>query len=114
VAGSKADRLPLLARADTPTDAENVDVVYIAPVEDITPSKQAAPPTAVRPPLSRIASRHWHDPHYRKFSNTAKQFKLPTKDSADRALKRVADAKECRSDGLDPLLRKLNLSPKCG
>ena len=118
VAGNKADRLQLIISRDTPTDVEKVDVIYVAPVvEDITPSKQSASPKAVSPLRSRIASRHWHDPHHRKFYDAAKQristSKLSTKDSADPALKRVADAKECRSDGLDTLLRKLNLSPKC-
>ena len=117
VAGSKADRLPLIAHLDTPIDAEKVDVVYVPPIENVGPSKQSAPPKAASPPLSRIASRHWHQPHDRKFFDTTKQgvstSKFPTKVSADRTAKRVADAKECRSDGLDPLLRKLNLSPNC-
>jgi hypothetical protein len=113
VAGRKADRLPLRPRLDTPTDLERVEVAYVPPVE--APSEPAAPQKAASPAPTRIVSRHWHDPHDRKFSEAAKlsASKSKPKSSADRAPKRVADAKECRSDGLDPLLRKLNLSPQC-
>ena len=38
VAGSKADRLPLIPRLGTPTDVERVDVAYVPPVE--APSNQ--------------------------------------------------------------------------
>jgi len=33
VAGNKADRLPLVIKQDTPTEAEKVDVVYVPPSE---------------------------------------------------------------------------------
>jgi hypothetical protein len=117
VAGNKADRLPLISRLDTPADVERVDVVHVPPVEDVAPSSQSAPQKAASPPSPRIISRRWHDPHDRKFSEGTKQgtskSKPPTKSSADWLPKRVTDVKECRSDGLDPLLRKLNLSPQC-
>ena len=113
VTGSKADRLPLVPRLVMPNDAERVDIAYAPPVE--APSEPAAPQKAASPAPTRIVSRHWHDPHDRKLSEAAKlsASKSKSKNSADRAPRRVADAKECRSDGLDPLLRKLNLSPKC-
>jgi hypothetical protein len=113
VAGSKADRLPLVARPDTLTGTEKAEVAYVPPVE--APSEPAAPQKAASPLLPRIVSRRWHDPHDRKFFEGTKQGKSkpPTKSSADRLPKRVTDVKECRSDGLDPLLRKLNLSPRC-
>ncbi|MEH2611754.1 hypothetical protein [Bradyrhizobium sp. AZCC 1693] len=113
VAGSKTDRLPLITRLDTPTDPERVDVAYVPPVE--APSEPAAPQKAASKPLPRIVSRHWHDPHDRKLYEASKQKagKSKPKSSAERAPKRVADVKECRSDGFDPLLRKLNLSPQC-
>jgi hypothetical protein len=48
----------------------------------------------------RIVSRRWHDPHDRKFFEGTKQgaskLKPPTKSSADRVTKRIADVKECR------------------
>ena len=117
VAGNKADRLQLVIGRDTPTDVEKVDVVYVPPDEDLTPSNQSPLQKAANPPAPRIASRHWHDPHDRKFFEAAKQnaskSKSSTKDPADRAPRRVTAVKECRSDGLDPFLRKLNLSPQC-
>jgi hypothetical protein len=88
VAGSKADRLPLIPRLGTPTDEAS--------------SEPAAPQKAASPPLPRVAYRHWHDPHDRKFLDAAKQkassSKLPMKTSADRAPKRVTNVKECCSD----------------
>jgi hypothetical protein len=115
VAGSKADRLPLVARPDTLTGTEKAEVAYVPPVE--APSEPAAPQKAASPPPPRIVSRHWHAPHDRKFFETTKQSasksKPPTKNSVDRAPRQASAAKECRSDGLDPLLRKLNLSPQC-
>jgi len=111
VADNKTDRLPLMARGDAQTEREKVNVMYIPPVEDsITSSQSASQEVAASPPARRV-SRHGHNPHGRKSFDAARQ--RPTKDFVDRAPKRVADAKECRSDGLDPLLRKLNLSPKC-
>jgi len=115
VAGNKGDRQQLITRLDTPTDAEKVDVVFVPPAE--ASSEPAAPQTAASPPLPRIMSRHWHDPHDRKFFDPTKQkasaSRSPTKYSADRIPERVTAVKECRSDGLDPLLRRLNLSPQC-
>jgi len=64
VAGSKADRLPLVINQDTPTAAERVDVVYVQPSEqsrsDLPPP---APKQAAIPPHRDITPRHWHDPH---------------------------------------------------
>lgn len=116
VAGNKADRLQLIIRRDTPTDAEKVvDVVYVPPVvEDLAPS---APQEPTSPPPRRLVSRHWNDLHGLKFGaikQKASSAKQPKKSSVDRAPKQVSDARECRSDGLDPLLRNLNLSPPCG
>lgn len=114
VAGNKADRLQLVIRRNTPTDAEKVDVVYVPPIDDLAPPNQSAPHKAASPPPPRLVSRHWHDPHDLKFFEATKQkasrSKPPTS-SADRPPKQVSDVKECRSDGLDPLLRKLKLSP---
>jgi hypothetical protein len=117
VDGNKADRMQLVLRPNTPTDAEKVDVVYVPPVEDFAPSNQSASQKAADPPAPRFISRHWHDPHDLRSLEATKQKgsrSKPTKQSsADRAPKQVSDVKPCRSDGLDPLLRRLNLSPPC-
>ena len=120
-AGNKADRLPLVINLDAPTGAEKVDVVYVEPNEqgqaDLPPPPPPPPPKAVAsPPHRDIIPRHWHDPHDRKAKATNKRDNI-TKQSrmgaADKPPKQVNEIKQCRSDGLDPLLRKLNLSPPC-
>ena len=116
VAGNKADRLPLIINRDTLTDAEKVDVVYVPPSEQ---GQAGLPPPASQerasPPHHVIAPRHWH-PHDLK-AKAAKQRSSSTKQakkrSADQPPKQVSEVKQCRSDGLDPLLRKLNLAPPC-
>ena len=116
VAGNKSDRLPLTIKEVKPTDAEKVDVVYVQPSEE----GQASP----LPPVSKelaptrhpdITSRHWHDRHHvkaktEKLSASSTKQKTP---SVDPSPAQISELKECRSDGLDPLLRKLNLSPPC-
>ena len=118
VAGNKADRLPLKINQGTPTEAEKVDVVYVPPSEQ---SQAVLPPPAPKqvgsPPHRVITLRHWHDPHDlkpRAAKQKASSVEQPKKASADSPPKQVSDARECRSDGLDPLIRKLNLSPPCG
>ena len=117
VAGNKADRLPLVANQDTPAAAEKVDVVYVQPSEqgqaDLPPP---APKQAAIPPQRGIIPRHWHDPHDlngKAASNRAGIKQQSKKDAAEKPPNQVSDVKRCRSDGLDPLLRKLNLSPPC-
>lgn len=117
VAGNKADRLPLIINRDTSTDAEKVDVVYVPPSEEGQAGLPPPPASQERasPPHHVIAPRHWHDPHDLK-AKAAKQgtsTKQAKKRSADQPPKRVSELKQCRSDGLDPLLRKLNLAPPC-
>jgi hypothetical protein len=117
VAGNKADRLPLVINQDAPTVAEKVDVVYVQPGEqgraDLPPP---APKQAAIPPHRGITPRHWHDPlapDAKAASNRASITKQTKKDAAGKPPEQVSEAKRCRSDGLDPLLRRLNLSPPC-
>jgi hypothetical protein len=115
VAGNKADRLPLKINQDTLTEAEKVDVVYVPPSEQ---SQAGLPPPAPQevasPPDPVITPRHWHDPHDPKArAANQKASSVKQKASADSPPKQVSEVKRCRSDGLDPLLRKLNLAPPC-
>jgi hypothetical protein len=107
VAGSKADRLPLIPHLAT-SRVERVDVAYVPPVEDVAAVEPAA--KGSESTTSRLGSRRWHDSHARKAFEGTKQesnkSKPPPKSSAGRVPKRVADV-------MDPLLRKLNLSPQC-
>ena len=117
VSGNKADRLPLTINEDKPTDAEKVDVVYVQPSQE----GQASPPSRIseEPAPTRhpdINSRHWQDRHHVKAKTerrTASSTTLAKTRSVDPSPAQISELKECRSDGLDPLLRKLNLSPAC-
>ena len=118
VVGNKADRLPLKIIQDTPTDIDKVEIVYVPPPEEgqLTPVQSA--PTEVRtPPPAKIISRHWHDPSAVKAKTAAKQKPTSTKQSnrtpAVPTANQAAPRRDCRSDGLQPLLAKLNLSPPC-
>jgi hypothetical protein len=116
VSGNKTDRLPLTIKEVKPTDAEKVDVVYVQPSEEGQASP--LPPVSKEPAPTRnpdITSRHWHDRHHVK-AKTEKRSASSTKQktpSVDPSPAQISELKECRSDGLDPLLRKLNLSPPC-
>ena len=118
VSGNKTDRLPLTIKEDGPTDAEKVDVVYVQPSEE----GQASPPPPVseEPPAPTrhpdVTSRHWHDRHHVK-AKTGRRRASSTNQTKTRSVDpppaQISELKECRSDGLEPLLRKLNLSPPC-
>ena len=117
VSGNKADRLPLTINEDKPTDADKVDVVYVQPSEE-APARPP-PPVSEEPAPTRhpdITSRHWHDRHQVKAKTERRRASSATQTktrSVDPSPAQISELKECRSDGLDPLLRKLNLSPPC-
>jgi len=105
VSGNKTDRLPLAINEDKPTDAEKVDVVYIQPTQEgqaSPPSRLSEEPAPTRHPVKAKTER--------RRASSAKQTKTR---SVDPPPAQISELKECRSDGLDPLLRKLNLSPPC-
>lgn len=114
VAANKGDRLPLALKQDTPTATERMDVAYVQPREEEQPDLPA-PKQAALPPHRDFAPRHWHDPHDPKAKPANKRADSrigSRKGTADQPLKQV-EAKRCRADGLDPLLRKLSLSQPC-
>ena len=117
VSGNKTDRLPLAIKEDKPTDAEKVDVVYVQPGQEgqaSPPSRISEQPAPARQPETN--SRHVHDRHHVKAKTerrTASSTTLAKTRSVDPSPAQISELKECRSDGLDPLLRKLNLSPPC-
>jgi hypothetical protein len=117
IAGSKADRLPLVISRDTPTVAGTVDVEYATPSEqDQAPLPQSAPQESASLPYHDITPRRRHDQRHLKTRATKQQFRSTQqtrKRSVDQPPRHLGEVKECRSDGLDPLLRKLNLSPQC-
>lgn len=115
VAGNKADRLPFATKLDMPTAVESVDVAYVRAGEEEQGDLPQSTLKPAAPPHRDFAPRHWRDPHDPKAkaaNKRADSTKGPRKGAADQPLKQV-EAKRCRPDGLDPLLRKLNLSPPC-
>ena len=119
-AGNKADRLPINSNPETLSDADKVNALYAPPVQEGQVSPPQPPPRpskeeVISPSAPDFVPRHWHDPHDVK----AKAGKPKTIDTGQAkklspgASNEVAEARSCRSDGLDPLLRKLNLSPLC-
>jgi hypothetical protein len=121
VAGDKADRLPIHESPQTLADADKVNVAYVAPAEErlVSPSQPLPLPAtreAIGPAPRNFIPRHWHDPHDPK-SGAAQPAASVTnrlkKRSAERPTEQARDVKDCRSDGLQPILRKLNLSSPC-
>ncbi|GLR91372.1 hypothetical protein GCM10007857_80890 [Bradyrhizobium iriomotense] len=113
VSGNKGDRLPIYTEAIAPKTAAEV----AKPPELTTPIAVAPPlasPTADRTQPKFIA-RHWHDPASSKYqiktrrAADAKTSQTPPIDKS----KQVSEVKPCSSDGLAPLLRGLNLQPRC-
>jgi hypothetical protein len=113
VTGNKSDRLPIYTEAVAPEPTVEVDN---APV--------LMPQIAVVPPLTEpkaertqpeFIPRHWHDPTASKYK-IQKRSAVDTKRPQARPIERpkqVSEARDCSSDGLAPLLRKLNLQPRC-
>jgi len=127
VSNNKADRLPtIISQADTQTDAERaataekVDVAYVASADQNAPNPRpaAARPAATQDSASArdpdIAPRHRHERHHvRARTERRRAIAKPKVRPADPPPAQVSELKECRTDGLHPLMRQLNLSPQC-
>ncbi|OKO79039.1 hypothetical protein AC630_18085 [Bradyrhizobium sp. AS23.2] len=111
VSGNKSDRLPIHTEAIGPKVAIEADKPAI-----LTP--QIAPPLAepkADRKLPEFIPRHWHDPTASK-NKIQNRGTADTKKSQTRPIekpKQVNEVKNCSSDGLAPLLRQLNLQPRC-
>lgn len=116
--GNKADRLPINSNPETTTEVDKVNVVYTPLAEE----HQVIPPQPMPGPSKEekrasapvFVPRHWHDPHDMK----AKAARFSDTRNANRRSpigmpNQVAEARSCRTEGLDGLLRKLNLSSSC-
>lgn len=118
-AGDKADRLPITSIPETTTEADKVSVVYIPPVEDhpVVPPQPPQPSKETkRPSAADFVPRHWHDPHDLKnkaTKPTSSDTRQANRRSQSGSPNQIAEARSCRTEGLDGLLRKLNLSSPC-
>ena len=124
VAGNKADRLPLVTNENVPKGAEKSAIAYVQQADEV----QSSPP-AETPPLATPARPEarpkMDEPHSAKAMKAHKIRQTANRSTrvaaADHSPKQVSAPppdqpsllKECSSTGLDPLLRKLNLSPPC-
>jgi hypothetical protein len=111
VTGDKGDRLPIRIEAVAPEPAVKVDdAPVLTPQIAVVP--QPAEPKADRT-QPEFVPRHWHDPTKYKIQ---KRSAVDSKRSQSRPVegqKQVSNAKDCSQDGLAPLLRKLDLQPRC-
>lgn len=125
VAGNKADRLPLVANEDVPKSAEKIDTAYVQPADEVQSSPPAETPPLATPAPPDLRPFKVDEPHSAKATKAHKFRRSVSRSrrmaSADRSPKQVSAPppnqvsvlKECSSSGLDPLLRKLSLSPPC-
>ena len=110
VSGNKGDRLPI--------HTEAIAHEIVAEVPELTARIAVAPPLA-GPTTDRtqpkFIPRHWHD-------STSSKYRIKTRTAADAKTsqttpidkpKQVSEVNRCSSDGLAPLLRNLNLQPRC-
>lgn len=111
VAGNKSDRLSLVSIQDIQPTVDQTSLVDKAP-----------PPAPSQPPKKEVAKakapefipRHWHDPNDTRASMKKLRPALARDPSRNGTSIKVAESPDCRTDGLGPLMRKLNLQPTCG
>ena len=123
-AGNKADRLPISkkdipAEADKAADAQEVVVAYTPPPEQtaVNSPQAAAEEAGHAEEAGRTDSSgaiHQHDqPHHGSGAKAARhrtrRVEHARAHTPDKPDKEAIDVKECPSDGLRPLLRRLNL-----
>lgn len=107
VAGNKSDRLSLASVQDIQPRVEQL--VKVNPIPSKPSSSTQMPQKVDRAIAPDFTPRHWHDPRDVR----------PGKPKPERAMKpsvgqtRLAEAQDCKTDGLGSLMRKLNLRPAC-
>jgi hypothetical protein len=117
--GTRADRLPITIRQTSGIDVLDAeDSRPSLPEHQPVAQAQASAERPMDEAVPAIVSRHWHDPTDLKLKKVNRPTANPgtsqlSKRAADANARQIVEAKECRSDGLYPLLRKMNLSPPC-
>lgn len=112
VAGNKSDRLSLVSIQDIQPTVDQVALVNTPP---------STPPAPTQRPQKEVAKakapdfipRHWHDPADTRASVKKLKPEPPRDASRKGTSTKVAASQDCRTDGLGPLMRKLNLQPTC-
>lgn len=112
VAGNKADRLSLVSTQDVQPTVEKVTLAFTPPSEPPTPP-QPQPKEVAKAKAPQFIARHWHDPNDIRVSARNPKSEPSRSTSRNGSATKLADAQECRVDGLSSMLRKLNLQPGC-
>jgi type IV secretory pathway VirB10-like protein len=115
VAGNKADRLSLVSMQDVQPTVEKVAFAFTTPSElPTSPPPQPQPKEVAKAKAPQFIARHWHDPNDTRASARNPKSE-PSRSTSRNGLSgtKLADAQECRVDGLSAMLRKLNLQPAC-
>lgn len=112
IAGTKADRLSLDSIQDIEPTVEQVALAYTPPSDPPAPT-QPRPKEVAKSKGPEFIPRHWHDPNDTRAS--AKKTKAaPSKRISQKgSATKLADAQNCRTDGIGSLMRRLNLQPAC-
>ena len=125
VAGNKADRLPLVANENFPKGAEKIDVAYMQSADEVQSHPPAEMPPSATPAPPDLKPVRVDEPHraratkahkFRRSENRSRRMAStnhPPQQVSAPPPSQVSELKECSSNGLSPLLRKLNLSPPC-
>jgi hypothetical protein len=114
-AGNKADRLLVGSSAETLSEADKKVSPDLPPSQAELTSSPSPQPASLNKMISAsspdIVPRHWHEPQApgpRSVKTKSSNLKQAKKSAAG-----TQETRDCRSDGLHPILRKLNLAPDC-
>lgn len=110
VAGNKADRLSLVSTQDVQPSVEKVALAFTSPSEPPTPPQ---PKEVAKAKASEFISHHWHDPNDTRVNARNPKAEPSRSTSRSASATKLADAQDCRADGVSSMLRKLNLQPAC-
>ena len=114
VAGNKADRLSLVSMQDVQPTVEKVALAFTTPSElPTSPPPQPQPKEVAKAKAPQFIARHWHDPNDTRASARNPKSEPSRSTARNGSATKLADAQECRVDGLSSMLRKLNLQPGC-
>ena len=111
VAGNKADRLPIQPKQAILANADAADIVNVPSAEEelVTPP-QPASKEEVRPSSNDIVRHAAHENRAKVAKQKVRNPQHPKEQPAEVPPKPLTEVRvECRSDGLQPLLAKLNL-----
>ncbi|MFC7700516.1 hypothetical protein ACFQX9_27965 [Bradyrhizobium sp. GCM10028915] len=112
VTGNKADRLSLISLQGIQPTVEQVALAYTPPSEPRLPA-QPQPKEVAKASAPGFTPRHWHDPNDTRVTARKPKAESTKNTSRNVSATKLADAQDCRADGVSSILRKLNLQRAC-